>query len=143
MFNSKLAIKNDAWLRILLVNSIVLLILATILLYQYPDTIYYVYVYGAGLVILIALPLRYLYLKNFGVNTEMTVGKIIKSTYYRGSRILKYEYKVNGQEYKKSIWTNYTSATKNLERDALTDIMFKSNNPKCSLIADLYFDKIL
>jgi len=141
MFNSKKTIKNDAILRILLINGIVLLILATILLYKYGEVAYYLYIYIFGALLLLSLPLRYLIIKNFPINTEIVSGKVIKSRYYRGSRIIRYEYSFEGVLYKSTAWTNYTSDTQNMEKDTLVDVMLKARHPRKSMLADLFYDR--
>ncbi|HOO44286.1 MAG TPA: hypothetical protein PKU69_04360 [Bacillota bacterium] len=140
-FDSNKAIKNDALLRIFLINAVVIAVLAVVLLLKSPQVNIHWIFFGISGVAFILMPIRYLWLKSFAVNTVSIKATIIKLFYYRGSKILRYEYNYQGEYYKGTAVLKYNSFSREMKKGEEIDIVIKENHPKSSLIRELYFNQ--
>lgn len=140
-FNLKKTIKNDGFIKMFALNGIIFIVLGIVLLFQLKDYGAHYYIIGAGSVLFLLVLLRYLYLKYSFLNAEIITASITKTWYYRGSKVVKYEFPFNGKMIIKRALINYNRETKHLEKEEKVEIAYRPNNPRMAIIFDLYFDR--
>ena len=141
-FNMKKAFKYDGLIRQILFSIGISVLIGIYLYFIEKNLEAYVGLIFLGVcgLSIVLLGIRLLYLKSFDKSELIECkAKVIRTFYYRGTRRIKYEYSIDGIEYKKVNVLNHLRASRNINKDDEIDIYVKNSNLKRSLIKDFYF----
>ncbi len=139
-FNLKRMIKNDGYIKMFIIYGIVSVILGVLFTIQYQEVSWNMLFFGMTLVVAVLFYLRYYAIKNFDLDSTKVKATIKNTLYYRGSRIVTYEYDYQGITYRKRTMITTNKETRNLKMDDEVEILVKNQDPKKSIIWELYFD---
>lgn len=142
MFNFKKTLKHDAYFRILIIYGVIALIVGILLFQQYQNILVYIWPLLIVIMAIVGFIFRLFILMNFMKKAEFTTAKVIRIRYYRGTKIVSYEFKYRGKVYSSKARLNFNKANRFLEKDVEVELAVDPAHPVRSYIAELYFDHI-
>ncbi len=142
MYDFKKSLKNDAFYRIAIVYILIAIGIEIFILVKNPVLVYYIWPLVAILFCVVFIGFRYLMFKKFMTDVVFEKATILKTSYYRGSKVVKFEYSHKGEMFRKYVLMNYNQGTKHIEKNAVVDIALHPTHPKQALIYDLYYSQV-
>ncbi len=141
MYNFKKSFKHDGYFRTLIIYGIMSIFVGILLFSKY--NVFYIYIWPFLIFItaIVGFIARIHILKNFMKTAKIADGKVLRTHYYRGSKIVNYEFNFKGKTFKGRAKLNYNKDNKYVEKDAQIKLAFDPKRPSRSYIYDLYFDE--
>ncbi len=141
MYNFKKSFKHDGYFRTLIIYGIMSIFVGILLFSKY--NVFYIYIWPFLIFItaIVGFIARIHILKNFMKTAEIATGKVNRTYYYRGYKIVNYEFNYKGKIVKGRAKLNYNKYNKFVEKDTQIKLAIDPNHPSRSYIFDLYFDE--
>jgi len=140
MFNFKKTLKHDAYFRTLIIYGVIALIVGILLFQQYRNILVYIWPLLIVIMAIVGFIFRLIILMNFMKTAEFATAKVTRIQYYRGTKIVSYDFKYRGKEYSGKARLNFNKANRFLEKDVEVKLAVDPAHPVRSYIAELYFN---
>ncbi len=141
MYNFKKSLKHDGYFRMIIIYGILSIIIGILLVREYNTVYIYIWPFLILITAIAGFITRVYILKNFLKTAKITTGKVKRTHYYRGSKIVNYEFNYKGETFKGRAKLNYNKDNKYVVKDAEIKLAIDPNHPSRSYIYDLYFDE--
>ncbi|MBN2876460.1 MAG: hypothetical protein JXL85_02295 [Bacilli bacterium] len=142
MYQFKKSLKHDAYFRMAIIYSIIALIIEIYFWIQIPDLIYWIW----PLVVIVICVILFLYrlsmFHHFMNDVVFVKAQVLKTHYYRGSKVVLFEYTHLGEMFRKRALINYNKANDYIQKGANIEIAIHPNKPKQALIYELYYEGV-